>query len=411
MRDALPPLEWKRRVAELAPWIVVFGIFLAHQFVWHGGLYLPSDDSYIYLGYVKMATQWPPSLFSYNVGEHSAGTTGSLYYYLLIPVCGILHLVSFPFIKHSTALVTGIYITNAMMWFVAASLFIGCWKRLTGRLQPLPFATSLALCCLFCANRWFMWGMFGGLENPLTVTLALLIVRLSLGRQPTWLMGSVCAAAVGSRPELLPTVGMIAAGYGAIAFAGKGSPAARRFRGAASSLAAFSIVLFLIIFPCWVYTGRLFPSALGSRLHLNVFTDFAGMRAMIVNGFLQMAAWKTGWLTALFVLLAVALYHAPAKRQWTILIILLLLLVNFWVRATFGLFDFNVQDRYISWVWVLYALGIAVCMDPLLCFFYRSLARFYKLIPCVLLCVGAIIVAQFPFRRFLEEYRTDVREM
>src|SRR5436305_1534911 len=61
-------------------------IFIACAIAIHhrtGILAFNSDDSYIYTGYVKMTFTPGAGLFSYNVGEHSAGTTGILFYYLL----------------------------------------------------------------------------------------------------------------------------------------------------------------------------------------------------------------------------------------------------------------------------------------------------------------------------------------
>ena len=66
------------KLVELAPYAAVGLVLMVTQWSERGWLYPASDDPYIYLGYVKYALGDPPALFSYNPGEHSAGTTGSV---------------------------------------------------------------------------------------------------------------------------------------------------------------------------------------------------------------------------------------------------------------------------------------------------------------------------------------------
>ena len=64
-RLAMATGRWQR-------WPSSWRVLLVHRRF--GELGLSTDDAYIYTGYVKMAFTPGAGLFSYNVGEHSAGT-------------------------------------------------------------------------------------------------------------------------------------------------------------------------------------------------------------------------------------------------------------------------------------------------------------------------------------------------
>ncbi len=113
----------KERLFELSPWLLLLCVFYVFQIVRWGWFYPASDDSYIYLGYVKMAITPPFELFSYNVGEHSAGTTGILYYYVLMVVCVLVRLVTF-FLPLSLSLTLGMFVLNGILFLLFAFIFI-----------------------------------------------------------------------------------------------------------------------------------------------------------------------------------------------------------------------------------------------------------------------------------------------
>jgi hypothetical protein len=167
-----------RRLAEpllrLWPWGLFLAVFIAYQFFQHGWVYAASDDSYIYLGYVKRALTSPHELFSYNPGEHSAGTTGIAYYYLLTIVCAVLRAATF-FLPLELSLLLGMYLTNAGLFLLAAHRFLCCWRGLVPQAAPLRAPGLALLFLLFCAQPRFLWGVFAGMGNPLGAFLVLLL--------------------------------------------------------------------------------------------------------------------------------------------------------------------------------------------------------------------------------------------
>ena len=159
----------------LLPWLVALVALLAHQLDTFGWFYMGSDDAYIYLGYVKNAISAPHELFAYNPGEHSAGTTGILYYYLLTAVCFPLS-VALPFLTLPECLTLGAYWTNSGLYLALGATTLAVWRALQPPESSLGFGTALALFALIHANSEFLWGLFGGLENPLTAALLMGLV-------------------------------------------------------------------------------------------------------------------------------------------------------------------------------------------------------------------------------------------
>src|SRR5262249_42979102 len=141
------------------------------QLLHFGGLYAASDDSYIYLGYVKRALVPPRELFSYNPGEHSAGTTGVLYYYALILTAAAVRAVTFA-LPMATTLTVALYLLNGVLFVGCAGLLARIVRRMVSDGAVWEVLAFLLLLC----NVRFMWGMFAGLENPLSAFLALALV-------------------------------------------------------------------------------------------------------------------------------------------------------------------------------------------------------------------------------------------
>ena len=180
--------------------LTIIGWQLAH----FGGLYAASDDSYIYLGYVKRALEPPRALFSYNPGRALGGHDGVVYYYALIVAAAIVRLWTF-FLPLSTTL-------TLAMWLLNALLFVGCAGLLARMVRQLTDGSAVvgnrsALALLLWSVK-FMWGMFAGLENPLT---AFLVMALAYAADARRAAGGHRRAQsgllIGTRPDLAPTRG------------------------------------------------------------------------------------------------------------------------------------------------------------------------------------------------------------
>ena len=136
----------RRRLVELTPWIVLVAVWAVFLWSRHGGLYAASDDSYIYLGYVRRAITQPRELFSYNPGEHSAGITGLLYYYVLVVFCALVRSVATTSVE--VALLLGMSLANAALLLLTAHVYLRCWRSLSGeRHGALPLALAFLLFC------------------------------------------------------------------------------------------------------------------------------------------------------------------------------------------------------------------------------------------------------------------------
>jgi hypothetical protein len=326
-----------------------------------GGLYAASDDSYIYLGYVKRVLSTPHELFSYNVGEHSAGTTGILYYYCLVLVCFVVRLLTWT-LPLDVSLRLGLYVLNIGLFVALAGYFAAVWQRISAppddQVGPtLAFANAVLL-----SHPLFLSGVFGGLENPLCALLVVLLVHQILMDAPTWRPSMVAAMLCVSRPELMAvlwTIPIFITLRSAV-HAGRWTPT--RIRAFALMLlvgcATFSVALGVLVLPCYLTTGRIFPSALGSRLDIPSLANPGLLIDGIVEALKADEMWKSDWALWNYVIVFCLVFLPPRRiasaALWTSLFVTAFL----FVRLVLGLKWFGNNDRYISYLWPLYALGI-----------------------------------------------------
>lgn len=347
----LPPEAAARTAASLAPWAVLLVVFVAWEVYRWGAFYAASDDSYIYLGYVKRVLTAPHELFSYNAGEHSAGTTGLVYYYLLIVVCGVIRLLTLPLpIEHS--LLIGMVVLNAMLFLGTAALYLRIWAQLTGRAATGPTLAGLFL--LFCLHPQFLWGVFAGMENPLSALLVLALVDQTMRRVPAWQVSLSAALLCGTRPELTPVVVWLPV------LAAWRQPHRARPLWAAILVAVtlWALAFAAIVAPCFALTGRVFPSALGARVTVSALADPSQWETIARAAIEAGDYWSTTWVIAAVACL-VATTVLRGRAGWLMPAIFAVVLANFVLRAVLGLTHLNLEARYVSYVWPLYALGIA----------------------------------------------------
>ena len=93
-----------------------------------GWFFMASDDAYIYLGYAKSFVT-RGELFSYNPGEHSAGTTGLLYFYVLAGAAALTRLLFWP--DAASALTLCAFAVNGALFVVFGSFVARAWARLS----------------------------------------------------------------------------------------------------------------------------------------------------------------------------------------------------------------------------------------------------------------------------------------
>ncbi len=346
-----------RKLVELTPWIGLCVALVVAQAWHHGWLYAASDDPYIYLGYVKRTLTSPHQLFSYNPGEHSAGTTGILYYYLLIPVCGVVRLVT-AWLPLERSLLLGLYATNAVLFVWAGRCFLDLWRTLVARSSPATPAQVAGLFLLFCAHPQFLWGAFSGLENPLYTALSLFLFDRLVRRAPAWQPAVVAALLGATRPETLPILAAIP--LLAAWVERRGAPVAVTIPRGLAALAIFAGSLVLLVLPFYAATGLWFPGALGTRVAVPLLSSPELLPQSLARALSLRDYWSSEWLVYTWLSLGVAGGVALARRGFAPLGLAAALLLLFAVRAVFGLVDFNIEDRYVSHLWPLFALVFAV---------------------------------------------------
>lgn len=385
-----------------------FPLFLAGALVVpliaaHGLLYgwfpMASDDSYIYLGYVKILLEHGAP-FSYNPGEHSAGTTGLLYYYLLSAVGA----VALPLLRLGD-LGEGL---SLLGWLVNGALFVALAAtlgRIWRRLVPAPDSAQLPWMAVLLAavtlHPLFFWGFFGGLENPLTAWLVLLLLERALAGAPWWQGALLAAGLACCRPELFPVAALTAALFGA------GGERAGILRRTASAALLFAAAVLLLVLPCWALTGSVFPSAMGSRVNLPPLSDPLAWWGGLIGLLTDWPYLGSPWVIGLGLLLAAVLFFAGERPGRVLAWAAGLTLGNFLLRGFVGLTDFNAHDRYISYLWPLYVLIAAFVIRRLAA---RWPIRLPPAVAPVALATGVagfLVGAAFGYDRL----RADVDEM
>jgi hypothetical protein len=366
-----------------------------------GGLYLASDDSYIYLGYVKRTMEAPRELFSYNPGEHSAGTTGLLYYYALVVVSHVVRVVTFPWPLHFTLRLSS-YVLSGSLTVIASLLYWGTWRRLDPESERAPTFTFAIATALFFANARFIWGLFAGLENPLSATLVLALAHAFAHRVRSWWTGLLAALLAATRPDLGSVVWVVPFACAALA---DRAPRRRAFVESAVVLVAGVLVL---VAPCRLITGRWFPSALDTRIRVDAVRDPTLVFSNIADALRVTTLTKTDWqVGALLVLAAAVMVSARRRRAHPALFTSGAIVFVFFARAIFRVEQLNIEDRYVSYFWPLLALGAGVLAAPVL---RRACARHPSsaVVTAGLVAVLAVVV---PVREGLRRLARDVTEM
>lgn len=330
-----------------------------------GGLYLASDDSYIYLGYVKRALEAPRALFSYNEGEHSAGTTGLLYYYVLVAVAQITRLFTASLPLDAT-LRAASYVANSLLVAGAATLYFRAWRRLDRGFASRPVLTTAVAGALFFGSSRFTWGLYAGMENPLSATLVLALFVAFLEGSSLPRIAALSALLSASRPELTPLVAC-AVPVRAVLAMREGSMERRSALSAvARSSVLFAAVLAALVLPCLALTGRLFPSALDTRIRVEGMRDLAVLARGFFAAVRPELLWKSRWHAAATFALLLAVVGLVAKRRTGPMLgagaaVMLVLLE----RAAFRIEDFNIEDRYVSYFACLLALSVGTSLFAL----------------------------------------------
>jgi hypothetical protein len=347
------------RLRELAPWIVLACVWAAFVWARHGGLYAASDDAYIYLGYVKRALTEPRELFSYNPGEHSAGITGMLYYYYLLFVCGFVRAIAAS-ARIETDLLLGLFLANTALLLLAAHLYLRCWRRLTdGGSRSGALSLSLSF-LLFCAQPKWLWSVFAGLEGPLAASLVLLVLDRLLARAPAWQASVAASLLVATRPETM----LVAWALPGLAVRAESS--SLLFRRGVLAYASAGACLSALVLPCYVLTGRVFPSSLGTRVHLAALLEPSGVTRYLQSLLARPEYWLSEWWVLAGAGLLAGLGLGVRTGRWTVARLFGFLLSFLALRVIVGLAAFSLEDRYVSYLWPLYALGIAACASAAL---------------------------------------------
>jgi hypothetical protein len=393
-------------------------LVIAVQLVHFGGLYAASDDSYIYLGYVKRALVPPRALFSYNPGEHSAGTTGILYYYMLVVAAAAVRAFTFT-LPIATTLTVALYGLNAVLFVACAGLLARLVRMVTGGERVWEF---VALALLLWSVK-FLWGMFAGLENPLSAFLIMALVYALACGAPVTRIAVLAGLFIATRPELgpvlavVPTFATVCArlpvratnnpgGWRALAAWMRGTA----WRAAGATILCAAVYAALVL-PCFVTTGRIFPSALGTRVMIGALGD-PQIFWQSIAAFDFGALWRNTWSMGSLVLMLGLVVVAPYRDVRVPLAAMAFVILQFGLRIALRLVEFSAEDRYVSYLWPLYVLAIVALLHALISTSRVATAALAR--PGVALAVCGALAAYTavgPLREFDERFTADVREM
>jgi hypothetical protein len=404
---------------ELAPWMAVLVLFLTAHLLANGWFYAASDDPYIYLGYVKMLIQSPHGLFSYNIGEHSAATTGVMYYYSLIPAALFARGLTFH-LPLAESLTLGLYLLNSALFLGMAVLLLKGWERLVTAPEEERFWRALLPFALVSSHPKFIWGVFAGLENPLAAFLMVLLAYLLIAGSPFWRVSLAAAALGATRPELNVVLSLVPALAVAVRRLAVSELSRKerlkdllRWETGRDLLLAYAIWgggLAALYLPCYVMTGQVFPSSLGPRVQIDALSNPALLWSQFIASFSSGLVWGSSWALWGYFLLVLSLCLLPFIRTGEAVAAAVFILLSFGVRAAFGLTDFNAEDRYVSYLWPLYALGLSQCLDRV----WRKIPRIVPGTPALRTAVLTLLLAAamvLPGRTLWRTFQLDVEEM
>jgi hypothetical protein len=315
-----------------------------------GGFFMASDDAYIYLGYARSLLE-RGELFSYDPGEHSAGSTGLLYYYALCAAGALLRPFYWPDAGRALTL-TAFLLASALFVLFALALHRS-WRRLSDATGRRALLEEAILFLLAVTSVRFVWGWFSGMENPLTATLVAFILERFLARAPGWQLALLAAALSCSRPELLP-FGALLTSLAALSGVTRGGSVSRSsLARALGALLLYAFCAAALTLPSRLLTGQWMPSALGARVEIPALTR----PDLLARNFAAAARggyfWNP-WVAGAVALALLAGFSPRAPSRGVLRAASLLLVAYFATRAALGLTDFNVQDRYVSYLWPLY---------------------------------------------------------
>jgi hypothetical protein len=309
-----------------------------------GGFGLSIDDSYIYTGYVKMVQVPGAGLFSYNVGEHSAGTTSILFYYLSTASYALLRLLM---LRGATSLELNAWLVSGTC--LIATGWIAGWlaARLAQAAGDTRPSTAAALTPLtiggLCISERFLWGTFSGMENPLSGLLV-----TALASVPWWrsarpaAVAALAAALIATRPESAPIVALVPA----LSLLDRGRPLNARLSDAARGYTVLATCLLAMFIPLWYVTGTWQPSAHGARVEIHLAPSAYELVKSI-----WIAAGSQWGLAAVLSSAACGAAVVRGRAPRSALAVPLMIAAFLLMRGLLGLSDLSIRDRYVSYLW------------------------------------------------------------
>jgi hypothetical protein len=411
--------DYKERLYFLLPWFALTFYIFCQQMHCFGRFCMASDDAYIYLSYVKNTITSSHDFFSYNPGEHSNGITGLLYYYLLILTSSVVRVLT-SHLSVQESLTLAAYLTNSILYLLTGLVFLSIIKCLFNW-TTLSMGKALIGFALFHSNYKFLWSLFGGLENPLTVYLLLSIFYYMLKRPIPWKTAVAASAVTLTRPELsgimfiLPALSVFLNRQYS-----KRTAVPAQGKLLTQLLQCYCIFIFVCIcglLPCYWTTGRILPASMAARAHLELIFSFRYFTDNLLHSFEKPEQWFSEWPVWNYILLGCSLLTLLNKNlQKTGLLFLttgLIILLHFFIRAVSGLWDFSVHYRYISFFWPFYTLGLFVFLwslreeylkkIPIRPIIAKTTSRFFLFL--------LLIIAGKQVYRFQDEFKLDVLEM
>jgi hypothetical protein len=216
---------------------------------------------------------------------------------------------------------------------------------------------------------------------------------------------TLAAAGLGAtRPETIPLL-LVVPIIGVLAESPRVTHPLRR---AAASAGLFCGTLVALALPCRLVTGRWLPSSLGTRVHVDLLEDPTAWVHAFERVVRRTDYWTSDWLMLAYAGVAVAAGLFLWRRRLAPLVIALGVLGMFVLRALLGLFDFNVEDRYVSHLWPLLALPFALLIREAAAPLATRLGRPAALsLTALLIAVSALPISEF-LRRF--EHHVDLMD-
>ena len=253
---------------------------------------------------------------------------------------------------------------NCLLFLFLCLVFLSTIAQIAELNEMRPATILVLATALFFAHPDFLWGEFAGLEGPLTALLLAVFARSCLFRPSPIPLATIAALTVATRPELFPVCALsplvavfMRRWWGA---AREPRPAGGAGRELVIAYAVFGGIVTALYLPLRLTAGSWLPASMGARIELNVTYDPREFVSRMWS--LRRQHWVV--VSAALVFANFCSWSHTTTRRF--LSLGLFLCLCFGIRALFGLSDFSIHDRYVSYFWPLIVITMVGIAAPTL---------------------------------------------